>query len=100
MTAKRLSSAERFPSLCAPIRDGDDERQRARNVAQALRNMTSLKTFIWIQPWASHLWRDEPDNYTLVFQALSESRSLKELRISDASNEIAHKFICRPSLVI
>ncbi|RDB17626.1 hypothetical protein Hypma_001061 [Hypsizygus marmoreus] len=63
----------------------DGEEKQAQCIVEALRNMESLRKFVWIQPWASGVWKKESRKHCLIFQALRESCSLTELKILDTS---------------
>lgn len=71
--------------------EGEDE--RVKNIARAVRNMDSLQAFVWVQPWSSGLWCEKSANYNLVWHALSQSRSLKDVKVVDKSRGLTGKVI-------
>ncbi|TFK62672.1 hypothetical protein BDN72DRAFT_377966 [Pluteus cervinus] len=90
-----LPLPERYPVTLIPgaaresglleLPNDEHERVRVLNVVGALRNMTSLRRFVWIQPWASGIWMDNPSYYRDILQVLTQLPSLRELKIFDTS---------------
>ena len=108
-----LHLIEDFDSFPAPVRhpttfvdvvafpeeeEAQHEGVRAQKIARAIRNMKSLQKFAWIQPWASGRWPWDSENYNLVWDALSASRSLRELKVIDRARGLPQSALSNSSV--
>lgn len=71
----------------------DSEDERVINIARAVRNMSSLRRFVWLQPWTSGSWRAKSPNYNPVWHALSQSRSLKSIKVVNRGMGLIHETV-------